>query len=179
MHAQADAAADIATENAVLRLEVERLRILIEAGTRRSDTELSNLRAELAAIRVVERRYGSLVENVPFILFAGEPGCGITFMSGKFAEYTGGEKDSWLGQRWGEYVHPDDRDGVLRAWRRGLELDAISRPITFRIRNRAGEYERFQATGKTLRNARGERTEWFGALVNIADLGGRTLAVPT
>lgn len=168
------------TENQRLHAEIERLRaaadqpldpaawtdLLVKTAEARDNAQLRRLKAEIAALQIIEQRYTSIVENVPDILYAGTPEHGVTYLSPSFYEYSGAEPGTALGHEWLDYFHPDDKLAVTVSWEAAMRA-GLSLGTEYRLRRHDGEYEWFRGGGRAVRNQRGDVVEWFGASHNI------------
>lgn len=72
------------------------------------------------------------------------------------------------GDGWLSWIHPDDRDDVLRVWKK-----AVSEKITyvkdFRVMHPDGTYHRTRASAVPLRNKAGEVVEWVGVSFDMQE----------
>jgi diguanylate cyclase (GGDEF)-like protein/PAS domain S-box-containing protein len=93
-------------------------------------------RAE-AELNAAEQRHHLLAENATDTILAFGPQGTITYVSPACRELIGYEPEEVLGREPGMFVHPDDRDEVLRA-RRRVNRTQGTVTVTSRLRHRDG-----------------------------------------
>jgi PAS domain S-box-containing protein len=86
-------------------------------GTATDITELKRTDAEL---RESERRFRTLAEASPSIVFHSDARGGGLYANRRFHELTGWPQGTGLGQGWANAIHPDDRGRILESWQRLL-----------------------------------------------------------
>ncbi len=108
-------------------------------------------------------------EGVPQLLWRSSDGGDWHWASPQWLDFTGQTQADSQGRGWLDAVHPDDRDGALRAWdeaRPHGRLDA-----TFRVRgHRDGLYLWHRTRALPVRDADGHITEWRGSTTDVQDL---------
>src|SRR4051812_20359847 len=99
------------------------------------ELQLSELRS------AAERRYQSLAEAMPHIVWTATPRGEVDYFNRRFGEYTGlelveGRRGGWLSA-----VHAEDSAKARRSW-----LEAVARGVPYqaelRLRRADGEYRR-------------------------------------
>ncbi len=118
--------------------------------------------------RDAERRFHQVVDALPQLVWTGGPDGACTFLSRRWAEYTGHPVAEHLGSGWAEQVHPEDRERVLGEWRHAVATGTDYR-TELRVRRADGAYHWFDARGMPLRGADGAIVEWFGACTEIEE----------
>ena len=123
----------------------------------------------LEALSVSERRYRTLAEALPQLVWTSDAKGHRDYFSKQWIEYTGIPEEEQLGLAWlDKVVHPKDRarirDGWMAAVRGTDEYDA-----ELRIRGADGLYRWFKARGTPVRD--GDRiVKWFGTCTDITDI---------
>lgn len=114
-----------------------------------------------------EARFRELADAMPQIVYACDADARVDFVNQKWMDYTGqhGAQTADLGA----VVHPDDLNGLVRAWKfardTGTELQA-----EFRIRRASdGVYRWFLTRSVPFRDEHGAITKWFGTSTDIHD----------
>jgi PAS domain S-box-containing protein len=97
--------------------------------------DLSRERDADAARRMAERRFETLVEQMPGIAYV-DAGGAEHYVSPRLKELLGHEVDGWTFDRWREAVHPEDRSEATRARAAG---SMSSEPFTMAYRLRAAD----------------------------------------
>jgi PAS domain S-box-containing protein len=123
------------------------------------------------AVRASERRFRTLTEAVPQMVWTSDPAGAVTFFNRRWDEYTGaplgpGHADGWGG----EAVHPDDADRFRAEWARAVGEPAGGFAREVRVRRASdGAYRWMLAGAVPLRDATGALCEWVGTLTDIDD----------
>ncbi|MBQ9008162.1 MAG: PAS domain-containing protein [Clostridia bacterium] len=74
-------------------------------------------------------------------------------------------------ESWSDLLHPEDKATVLREFNETIP-DYTGRKnsdVTFRLKVRSGEWKRFHAIGRLLRNENGMPLSYVGMFVDITD----------
>jgi PAS domain S-box-containing protein len=115
----------------------------------------------------VARRWQTLAQATGQILWAGAPD-GQAEDSPSWCAFTGQTPDEARGWGWLDAVHPDDRERVESAWRRGL---AGTQPYKteFRLRRNDGVYRLVAAWILPVYGDDGTLREWVGGCGDITE----------
>lgn len=118
-----------------------------------------------AALAESEQLFKALADTVPQIVFSSRPDGTNDYLNMRWREFTGAVgatgDASWLG-----FLHPDDREGAIEAWRRAVETGEAYK-TEFRYRHRSGEYRWMAAEAAPLRDDEGNILRWFGSNTDI------------
>ena len=123
----------------------------------------------LEALTVSERRYRTLAEALPQLVWTSDAKGHRDYFSKQWIEYTGIPEEEQLGLAWlDKVVHPKDRVRIREGWMAAVrgtdEYDA-----ELRIRGTDGLYRWFKARGTPVRD--GDRiVKWFGTCTDITDI---------
>ena len=121
------------------------------------------------ARRESEERLRVLVEGVPQHVWRADSGGLWTWSSPQWHRYTGLLEVESRGNGWLAAVHPDDRDGLMRAWFDVASSHAFEAEC--RIRNMDGsQYRWFRGRALPLLDERRRVTEWLGTFTDVDDL---------
>jgi PAS domain S-box-containing protein len=123
----------------------------------------------LQALTVSERRYRTLAEALPQLVWTSQPDGRHDYFSRQWIEYTGIRAEEQLGFAWLEkVVHPEDRARVRDHWIAAMagreEYD-----LEYRLRRADGYYRWFKARATPVRDG-GRIIRWFGACTDITDI---------
>jgi PAS domain S-box-containing protein len=123
----------------------------------------------LIALTASERRYRTLAEALPQLVWTSGPDGQRDYFSRQWLEYTGIPEEEQLGLAWlDKVVHPEDRDRIRERWMASVkgqdEYDA-----ELRIRRADGQYRWFKARGTPVRDG-GRIVRWFGTCTDITDI---------
>jgi PAS domain S-box-containing protein len=121
-----------------------------------------------AALRESERRWRSLTEALPQLVWSATPDGACDYFSTQWTEYTGVAESELLGWRWMDVLHPDDRDGTRQIW---TDSVAGRRPydVEYRVRRHDRVYGWFKTRGVPIRDSNGNIVKWFGTCTDITD----------
>jgi PAS domain S-box-containing protein len=123
----------------------------------------------LAALTVSERRYRTLAEALPQLVWTSRPDGQRDYFSRQWVEYTGIPEEEQLGLAWlDKVVHLEDRERIRERWIGAVkgqdEYDA-----ELRIRRADGQYRWFKARATPVRDD-GRIVRWFGTCTDITDI---------
>jgi formate hydrogenlyase transcriptional activator len=110
-----------------------------------------------------------VVDVSPALLFSARPDGYLDYFNERVREYLGVPHDAIAGWAWIEFIHPDDRDELVRRWRMAVASGepAVSES---RMRGADGEYRWMLHHAVALRDGTGNVVRWFGSSVDIEDL---------
>ena len=150
--------ASIAIENALLFQQV-----------RDSSADLETRIAErTVALSQQEARYRALADQAPEVVWNVDDLGNVTYLNRAWYELVGGEPGEWLGQRWVQRIHPDDRDEMRANW----ELSRANRSPysgTRRVQAQDGSYHTMSYKGVPVIGAQGGEVFWVGIDSDITE----------
>lgn len=126
------------------------------------DTTAENKHQE--AIEESEKRFRSLTESLPQLIWETDENGNALFTSGKWFEYTGihpGKDDSWE-----KMIHPEDFEENIKIWHHSLTTGERYR-ADVRIKSKSGTYRWHAVIGEPIRNENNEIIKWVGAFTDI------------
>ena len=131
--------------------------------------EITREREAEARAADVERRYRTLIEQLPLVTYIDAPDESITnlFVSPQIDELLG-RPSGRSGDEWAERVHPEDRE---RAWRETVEGVRSGQPFSleYRMVRDDGGVIWVHDTARTVRNERGEPEHVLGFFFDITE----------
>ncbi len=136
--------------------------LLVEAGRR--DNELRLLELRLAA----ERRYRSLAEAVPHIIWTARPDGWVDYVNQRWFEYTGLSAEQTAGS-WEHAVHADDLRNCERGWREALRSGQLLEAECRLRRSRDGAFHWHLCRAVPEYGAGGQIISWLGTFTDIED----------
>ena len=145
---------------------------LFDLYVRQAADFIDRCRAE-EQLRQSEQQLKSLSDIAPgTILWASTPSRGCSFVTQGWSEYTGMPTEHALGFGWAEWIHPDDRERVERAFADADERhEAVF--MDHRLRRADGEFRWMLAAGRPRHDERGE---YLGLVGSVIDVHERKLA---
>ncbi|MEC4813402.1 MAG: PAS domain S-box protein [Scytonema sp. PMC 1069.18] len=119
-----------------------------------------------AALRESEERYRMVVENVPQMVWIGDPNGHVEYFNQRWLEYTGLPLHETLGWNWQQIVHPEDWSQTLEIWTTGLRT---GNPIEvqYRLKRFDGVYRWHIAQALPQRDTNGTIVKWFGTCTDV------------
>src|SRR5271169_2988931 len=115
----------------------------------------------LEALTASERRYRTLAEASPQLVWTSQPDGERDYFSRQWVEYTGIPEEEQLGIAWlDKVVHPEDRERVRERWMAAVR-GRDDYDLELRIRRADGQYLWFKARATPVRDE-GRTVRWFG-----------------
>ncbi|WP_051662780.1 PAS domain S-box protein [Flavobacterium sp. KJJ] len=144
------------------------------APLREADNTISGIKATLIdvtekvearkKIEESEKRFRSLTESIPQLIWETDEKGNALFASGKWFEYTGihpyGETE------WRAMIHPDDYEENVKIWTHSLKTGDLYR-CDVRVRRKDGNYRWHAVIGEPVLNKDNKIIKWVGAFTDI------------
>jgi|GEM_PF-5255293 PAS domain S-box-containing protein len=127
----------------------------------------------MEALKISERKYRFLAENVPEIFWTANPDGKVDYFNKKWYEYTGRKKTEAKPMDWKTMLHPDDYKEVQNLWDESLST-GNEFVAEYRLKGAGNEYRWNLGKASALRDNEGNIIKWIGTSVDIHD--GRELA---
>jgi PAS domain S-box-containing protein len=120
------------------------------------------------AVRLSERRYRTLADAVPGIVFTSDPDGSCDYCNQRWYDYTGLAEAQTLGYGCRSAIHPEDLGRVEGRWE---EAARAGEPFVcqYRLRNASGGYRWFLGRSVPLKDDGGRVVKWFGISTDIDD----------
>ncbi len=140
------------------------------AGIQSRDDNLNEALTEREeALREAEKareRLRFMAESMPQKIFTTLPDGETDYLNRQWMEFTGLPVDQIRGWGWAQFVHPDDLEGNLQAWRHSLES---GEPFHFqhRFRRADGVYRWHLSRALAMPDADGRILLWIGSCTDI------------
>ena len=159
--------------------EIQRLNQDLEhrvaARTLQLETLNQSLRKEIIereraeeAVSNSEERLRLVIDTIPQDIWSTAPNGLMDFCNVQLRSYVGLTLEMLKGDGWQSYVHPDDLEHVLRAWRESVANGTL---FEEEVRHRAtnGQYRWFLVRGVPLSDSAGRFVRWYGTNTDIED----------
>ncbi len=153
-------------ELALAEEEVWQLNQVLE---KRVEERTRELASALEDAEASEKRYRQLAESLPQIVWTAEPDGEASFFNSRFFEYTGLHRELDLDREWTDVVHPDDREALLREWKKAI---SSKMPFELEVRVLRGEDETWRyhmARAEALYRSDGTVEKWLGIATDIEE----------
>jgi PAS domain S-box-containing protein len=148
---------------------VDRFNGMLE-GIQSRDNDLKKaLLDREAALRDVERereRFHFMAESMPQKIFTAKPNGDIDYFNRQWTLFTGLTFEQIKNWGWTQFIHPDDLEENLRAWRDSI---ASGEPfiLEHRFRRADGAYRWHLSRAQAMRDANGNISMWIGSNTDI------------
>jgi two-component system, sensor histidine kinase and response regulator len=131
-------------------------------------TDIDDQKRAEEALREGERRFRTLAEALPHMVWTAEPDGAHDYFNARTTEYTGLTREQLRGWHWRSTIHPEDLPRCLELWSRSI---ATGEPyeIEYRLRRADGAFRWHLARALALRDDSGRITKWFGSCIDIDD----------
>ncbi|KQX13554.1 PAS domain-containing sensor histidine kinase [Flavobacterium sp. Root420] len=144
------------------------------APQRESDNTISGIKITLIdvtekvqarkKIEESEKRFRSLTESIPQLIWETDEKGNLLFASGKWFEYTGIEPSGEA--EWRAMIHPDDFDENAKIWSHSLATGAAYR-CDVRVKRKDGNYRWHAVIGEPVLDIDNTIIKWVGAFTDI------------
>ncbi len=131
-------------------------------------TDIDDQKRAEEALRESERRFRTLAEAVPHMVWTAEPDGAIDYFNARATEYTGLTPEQLRGWDWRSTLHPEDLPRCLELWTRSIATGELYE-IEHRLRRFDGAYRWHLARALPLRDKSGRVTKWFGSCIDLDD----------
>src|SRR5208337_3684473 len=120
------------------------------------------------ALRESERRFRTLAEALPHLVWTCEPDGTPDYLNARHTEYTGLTLDQLRGQDWRLNLHPEDVTRVHELFTRSIATGERFE-AEYRVRRADGAFRWNLARVLALRDDSGRITKWFGSSMDNDD----------
>jgi PAS domain S-box-containing protein len=125
--------------NEILELRVIERTLQLEAAIEELENEILERRRMETALRDSEKRYRTLVQAAPDVIYAYSEKGIITSLNASFETVTGWRSSDWIGQKFETLIHPDDLHIARDFFERSLRGEP-SQSFELRILAKSGKY---------------------------------------
>lgn len=122
----------------------------------------------LEQLQESEHKFRQLADAIPHIVWICRVDGAMTHINARATEYTGLHVHDLIGWKWGNALHPADREETLRRWTDILQ-SGVPSDLEFRLRAADGGYRWHVGRQVPIRNEQGGITQWFGTCSDIED----------
>ena len=144
------------------KLSGDELGVLVD----RFNEMLAGIQSRDDDLKRERERFRFMADSMPQKIFTATPEGNIDYYNRQWLEFAGlsfGEIRDW---GWTQFVHPDDVEGNIKAWRHSLET---GEPFYFeqRFRQADGKYRWHLSRAHAMRGAGGKISMWIGSNTDI------------
>lgn len=131
-------------------------------------TDIHDQKCVQEALRESERRFRTLADAAPAMLWVTDTGNHTVYLSRGWCEFTGQSTEQAAGGDWTAPIHPEDREAAGRAF-----LASAARheafEIDYRLRRADGDYRWVLDAGRPLYSASGDFDGYIGSVFDVHD----------
>ena len=114
------------------------------------------------------RSLHKFVDSFPALLHTARPDGYVDFVNQSWLDFVGQPLENILGWYWTSYIHPEDIDASLQAWREAMATgDRME--VASRVRRADGEYRLMLHQRVASRDPDGRIIKWHGSSVDIGN----------
>jgi hypothetical protein len=129
-------------------------------------TNIDAMKETEGALKMREHQLLGVIETIPSMLWSVSPTGKTTHLSQRYLEFCGASFDDVLDQGWENFIHPDDREEIAKAFDRAISTGQSFSSI-HRARRADGEYRWHHSMGEPLRDPHGKILQWYGIAIDI------------
>ncbi len=128
--------------------------------------DVTSLKQAENALRESESRLRFVMSSMPQKIFTARPNGEVDYFNPEWISYTGLQLDAIKDWGWAQFIHPDDLEQNLAAWKASL---ASGEPFRFehRFRRADGAYRWHSTIAVALKDAAGNVILWVGSNSDI------------
>ena len=131
--------------------------------------DISDRKRSEEQLRTSEMNLRRMSETIPEMLWSATADGAIDYCNARVLDYTGLSYGEIQGTGWMKTIHPDDADGIARAWTDSVES---GNPFQFEfrcLRASDGMYRWCVSSALPLRASDGGILKWYGTVVDFHD----------
>jgi PAS domain S-box-containing protein len=118
------------------------------------------------AIHDLEQRFEALADAMPQVVWSTLASGAADYFNRCWYDLTGAPPEASYGDRWMQYLHPDDHVAARETWLRAVE-SGEDYEIEYRLRRADGEYRWMLVRGLPMRDKAGAVSRWIGTCTDI------------
>ncbi|MEC4805435.1 MAG: PAS domain S-box protein [Jaaginema sp. PMC 1079.18] len=153
------------TERILAQQQLQNYQNQLEEQAKQRTLELETVYRELESN---QRLFRTVTNAAPVLLWITNPQGDRTFVNQPWLEFTNADLDAPLGKGWLDFVHPEDRDRVLKALQNSFESYCILE-IEYRLRHKDGSYHWFLDRSQPHFDSEQQFQGYIGCCVEISD----------
>lgn len=125
--------------------------------------------APVATLPLQDSLFRTLTEEAPQVIWYANARGGLIYANRKWYALVGGRPEDWMGSKWLQVVHPQDREELLEAWQRSLGKREDYSGVR-RILSRDGTYHTMSYKARPVLSEQGDVAFWIGIDTDISEI---------
>jgi len=146
----------------VQKLSEDELGVLVD----RFNEMLAGIQSRDDDLKREQERFRFMAESLPQKIFTAAPDAGVDYFNRQWLEFTGLTFEQIKGWGWIQFVHPDDAEETLAAWRHSVETGEPCQS-EHRFRRADGKYRWHLSLAHAMRDRDGKISMWLGSSTEI------------
>jgi PAS domain S-box-containing protein len=126
------------------------------------------LAALYETLRSSEARFRLAIDTIPAYVWSSLPNGSVDFINQRWLDFSGLSLEQALDRGWEDALHPEDRAGLVGAWRGAVESGSPME-CEARVRRADGQYRWLLIRNVPLRDDAGTVVKWYGTSTDIDD----------
>jgi PAS domain S-box-containing protein len=118
--------------------------------------------------QTVDQEFRSLADSAPVMIWMSGPDKECIFVSRHWLEFTGGRIEDALGEGWPQFVHPDDRNALLKAFHTAFDQEREF-AHEYRLRHKDGSYRWVRDRGSPRFDAQNRLSGFTGSVWDLSE----------
>ena len=118
----------------------------------------------------------TLTEEAPQVIWYANARGGLVYANRKWYALVGGKPEDWMGSKWLQAVHPQDREDLLEAWQRSFRKRENYSGVR-RILSQDGSYHTMSYKARPVLSEKGDVAFWVGIDTDISDIKATEVAL--
>jgi PAS domain S-box-containing protein len=125
--------------------------------------------APAATLPLQDSLFRTLTEEAPQVIWYANAQGGLVYANRKWCALVGGKLEDWVGSKWLQAVHPQDREDLLDAWQRSVRKRENYSGVR-RILSCDGSYHTMSYKARPVFNENGDVAFWVGIDTDISEI---------
>lgn len=132
-----------------------------------TNTDVEGEAAAQEALAASEAKFEALNNAMPQMLWTNSPDGEVDYFNQRWYDFAGVDRsDATPSEIWLDMIHPDDRESVIKVWRKALKAGKHYSD-EYRLRHSSGVYRWVLGHASPEKNADGEIVRWIGSCTDI------------
>ncbi|HEX6479502.1 MAG TPA: PAS domain S-box protein [Ktedonobacteraceae bacterium] len=132
-----------------------------------TSTDIEEQKRAEHKLKASEENLRVLAETVPQLVWIERAGGSVEYVNQRYLDYLQARPEQLQSGGWSQFLHPDDAQRTLAAWRHACE-SGEPYEIEYRLKHgQTGAYRWFLARAMPVRDDTGRIVKWFGTATDI------------